>query len=143
MADAQHVIFTFAAPRERMQPAFLPNGADFIAAPGQNFMRVGLVAHVPDQTVKRRVIDVVKRHGQFDRAEAGGKMPAGTADAVQQVAPEFVAQFRQAVFRQQTQLLGGIHQCQGRVFGNIKTHQRLLLFIYRAELCNSRALPVP
>ncbi len=69
-------------------------------------------------------------------------MPAGTADAVQQVAPEFVAQFRQAVFRQQTQLPGGIHQCQvGYLAISKLIRDSYCLFI--AELCNSRALPVP
>ena len=66
-----------------MQAAFLANGADFVAAAGQNFMRVGLMADVPDQAIERRVIHVVQRHGQFHRAEARGKVTAGTADAVQ------------------------------------------------------------
>ena len=57
-------------------------------------------------------------------------MSARAADAVQQITPQFVAQFRQAIFRQQTQLLGGIHQRQGRVFGNIKTHQRLIYCLF-------------
>lgn len=53
MSDAQHVIFAFAAPRERVQPAFLPNRADFVTTAGQNFMRVGLVADVPNQAIER------------------------------------------------------------------------------------------
>ncbi len=83
MTDAQHVILAFTAPREGMQAAFLTNGTDFVPATGQNFMRVGLMADVPDQAIERRVIHVVQRHGQFHRAEARGKVTAGTADAVQ------------------------------------------------------------
>ena len=83
VTDAQHVILAFTAPREGMQAAFLTNGADFVPATGQNFMRVGLMADVPDQAIERRVIHVVQRHGQFHRAEARGKVTAGTADAVQ------------------------------------------------------------
>ena len=63
MADAQDVILAFSAPREGVQPAFLADGADPIAASGQNFMRVSLVADVPDQAIERRVVDVVQRHG--------------------------------------------------------------------------------
>ncbi len=109
MADAQHVVLAFAAPRERMQAAFLPNGADFVATAGQNFVRVGLVADVPDQLIERRVVDVMQRHGQLDRAKPGGEVAAGAAYAVQQVATQLVAQLRQALFRQQTELLGGVH----------------------------------
>ncbi len=46
VADAQHVILALTAPRERMQAAFLTNGANLIATSGQNFVRIGLVAHV-------------------------------------------------------------------------------------------------
>ena len=132
VTDAQHVVLAFTAPREGVQAAFLANGADFVAAAGQNFMRVGLVTDVPDQAIEGRVIDVVQRHGQFHRAEARGKVTAGAADAVQQVAPQLITQLRQALFWQQAQLLGGIYQRQGRVFGNIKTHQRLIYCLFIA-----------
>ena len=76
VADAQHVILALTAPRERMQATFLTNGANFIATSGQNFVRIGLVAHVPDKLIERRVIDIVQCHGQFYRAKPGGEMAA-------------------------------------------------------------------
>lgn len=83
MADAQHVVFALTAPWERMQAAFLANGADFIAASGEDFVWVSLMAYVPDELVKRGVIDIVQRHGEFHRAQPGGEMSAGTTHAVE------------------------------------------------------------
>ena len=40
-----------------------------VAPPGQNLVRVSLMADVPDQPVVRRVEGVVHRHGQLDRAQ--------------------------------------------------------------------------
>ena len=85
MADAQHVVFALTAPWERMQAAFLADGANLVATAGQNFVRVGLMADVPDKLVERRVVDVVQRHGELHRAKPGGEVSAGTAHAVEQV----------------------------------------------------------
>ncbi|MNL77154.1 hypothetical protein D3C87_2032730 [compost metagenome] len=86
MTDAQHVVLALAAPRERMQAAFLANRANFIATPGQNFVGISLMPDVPNQLIEWGVIDVVKRHGQLHRAKSGGEMSAGTTHAVEQIA---------------------------------------------------------
>ena len=44
--------------------------ADAVAPAGQNLVRIGLVADVPDQPVARRIEDVVERDGQLDHAQA-------------------------------------------------------------------------
>ncbi len=92
-----------------MQAAFLADRANLIATTRQNFMWIGLMAHVPDELIERRVVDVVQRNGQLDRAKPGGEMSAGAAYAVEQIATQLVAQLRQVLFRQQTQLLGGVN----------------------------------
>jgi hypothetical protein len=71
----------------------------------------------------------MQRHGQFNRAKPGGEVSAGAAHAVEQVATQFIAQLRQALFWQRTQFRSGIDKCQGRVFGYIKTHQRLIVLL--------------
>lgn len=52
VADRQHVVFAFGAPREGMQAVLLPNGGDPVAAAGQNFVRVGPwpTSHTSDRT---------------------------------------------------------------------------------------------
>lgn len=100
MADRQHVVFAFGAPREGVQPVLLPDSGDSVAAAGQDFVRVGLVADVPHQMIERRVVDEMQRHRQFDGTQPGGKVAAGATDAVQQILPQLIAQLRQALFGQ-------------------------------------------
>ena len=44
--------------------------ADAVAPPGEDLVRIGLVADIPDQPVARRVEDVMQRDGQLDHAQA-------------------------------------------------------------------------
>lgn len=48
MPNAQHIVFAFSAPRERVQTAFLANGADFVATTGKDFMWISPVSNIPD-----------------------------------------------------------------------------------------------
>ncbi|CAH0184238.1 hypothetical protein SRABI106_01169 [Rahnella aquatilis] len=66
-----------------MQTAFLTNGGNTITTTGQNFVRIGLMADIPDNVVERRVIDIMHRHGQFNRPQTGRKVSAGLTDAGQ------------------------------------------------------------
>ncbi|MCY1506006.1 hypothetical protein D9M68_402400 [compost metagenome] len=92
MADAEGVVFAFHAAREGGDAVLLAQGAHLLTASGEDLVRVGLVAHVPDQPVVRRVVDVVQGDGQFHHAEAGTEMPAGLADGVKEVLAQFVGQ---------------------------------------------------
>ncbi|EWS62375.1 hypothetical protein Y695_04398 [Hydrogenophaga sp. T4] len=55
-------------------------------------MRIGLVAHVPDQAVFGGVEDVVQRDGEFHRAEVGTEVAAGAGHAVDHEGPQFIGQ---------------------------------------------------
>ena len=59
-----------AALGEAGQAAALAQGADAVAAPGEDLVRIGLVADVPDQPVARGVEVLVQGNGQLDDAEA-------------------------------------------------------------------------
>ena len=54
--------------------------ADAVAPAGEDLVRIGLVADIPDQPVARRVEDVVQRDRQLDDAEPGAEMAAGDRD---------------------------------------------------------------
>ena len=69
--------------------------ADAVAPAGQDLVRIGLVADVPDQPVMRRVEDVVERHGQLDHAEAGAEMAAGDRHGVDQLRAQLVGELPQ------------------------------------------------
>ena len=80
MGGAERVVFALRALGEAGQAAALAQGADAVAPAGEDLVRIGLVADVPDQAVLRRVEDVVQRDGQLDHAQAGAEMAAGDRD---------------------------------------------------------------
>ncbi|STO99011.1 Uncharacterised protein [Grimontia hollisae] len=63
-----------------MKAAFLANSGQLFAASGQDLMGISLMADIPDQVIKWRVIHIVKRHSQFDRTKTRGKVATGMAD---------------------------------------------------------------
>src|SRR3954452_12548745 len=75
MSDAKRVELALRASGKRSESAGLLDRVELLAAPGQNLVRIGLMAHVPHQPVVRRIEDVVQGYRQFDGAETGGKMP--------------------------------------------------------------------
>ena len=77
MRGAERVVLALGALGEAGQAAALAQGADAVAAAGQDLVRIGLVADVPDQPVARGVEDLVQGDGQLDDAEAGAQMAAG------------------------------------------------------------------
>ncbi len=122
VADGEHVVLALATPGEGVQAILLPDGVDLVTAPGQDLVGIGLMAHVPDQPIERGVVDVVQGHGQFDRAETGGKVSAGAADRAQQIFAQLVAQHRQPIFGQGTQLDRSVREGQVGEIANINAH---------------------
>jgi hypothetical protein len=92
MRRAERVIGAFGPLGEARQPVLLAQGADPVAPPGQDLVRVALVAHVPDDLVARRVEHRVQRHGQFHHTQAGAQMPAGLRHRRDRLGPQFVRQ---------------------------------------------------
>ena len=82
MRGAERIVFALGALGEAGKAAALAQRADAVAAAGENLVRIGLVADVPDQPVGRRVENVVQRDRQLDDAEAGAEMAAGDGDSV-------------------------------------------------------------
>ena len=98
MRGAEAVVFALGALGEARQPAALTQRPDAVAPAGQDLVRVGLMADVPDQPVVRRVEHVVQRNGQLDDAEAGAEMAAGDRDRADRLGAQFVGNLPQVVF---------------------------------------------
>ena len=92
---AKGVVRAFAAHRKARDAAQLAQRGHALAPTGEDFVRVGLVAHVPHDAVVGGVEDVVQRHRQLHRAQVGAQMPPGFRDAVEHVGPQLVGQHRQ------------------------------------------------
>ena len=114
MADAEGVVGAFRARRKGREATALLDRVEALAPSGQHLVRIGLVPDVPDQAIVRRVEDVMQRHGQFDGAEARGKVPAARRDAANQVFAQLGANLAEAVFGLGAQVGGQIHRSQQR-----------------------------
>ena len=84
---AERVVFALGALGEAGEAAALAQRADAVAAAGQDLVRIGLMADVPDHPVARRVEHVVQRDSQLDDAEAGAQMAAGDGNRVDRLPP--------------------------------------------------------
>src|SRR6476620_2898791 len=60
MGSAEWVVLALGAAGEAAEPPALPKRSDTIAPPGDNLVRIGLVADIPDQPGTRRVEHIVK-----------------------------------------------------------------------------------
>ena len=107
VAGAEGVVLALRPLGEAGQPALLAHGAHAIAPAGQDLVRIGLVADVPDQPVARRVEDVMQGDGQFDDAEPGAEMAAGLRHRIDQIGPQLVGDLAKARLLQPAQVSGG------------------------------------
>ena len=95
MRRAERVVLAFVALGEARQPAFLAQRADTVAPPGQDLVRVGLVANVPDQPVLRRVEDVMDRDRELHHPETSAEMAACLGDGVDHFRAQFPGELRE------------------------------------------------
>ena len=69
MRGTKRVVVRFAPFGETGQTTLLPQRVNAITAAGQDFVRVALMTHIPDQLIPRRVENGVDGDRQFDDAE--------------------------------------------------------------------------
>ena len=106
MRGAERVVLALGALGEAGQAAALAQRADAVAAAGQDLVRIGLVADVPDQPVARRVEHVMQGDGQLDHAEAGAQVAARHRDGVDGLLAQLVGDLAQVGLRHAPQILG-------------------------------------
>jgi hypothetical protein len=92
---AEGVVDALGPLGEARQPAALAQGLDAVAAAGEDLVRIGLVADVPDDDVLGRLEHVVQGHGQLDHAQARAQMAAGHGHGVDGFGPHLVRQLLQ------------------------------------------------
>ncbi len=100
MRGAERVVLALGALGEAGQAAALTQRADTVAPAGEDLVRIGLVADVPDQLVVRRIEDVMQRHRQLDHAQAGAEMAAGLGDGVDHLVAQLVGELPELLGRQ-------------------------------------------
>ena len=91
MGRAEGIVFAFRALGEAGQAVPLAQGADPVPAPGEDLVRIGLVADVPDQDVLGRLEHGMQGHRQFHDAQARAQMTAGDRNGVDGLRPQLVS----------------------------------------------------
>ena len=97
MADTEGVIGALRSFGKACQAARLAHAAHFCHPPGQDFVRIRLMPDIPNDTIVRRVVDMVQRDSKLYDAQARTKMPAGLAHAIQHIAAQFIGELTQLV----------------------------------------------
>ncbi len=116
MGRAERIVIALGPFGETGKPATGAQGADAIAAPGQDLVRIGLMANVPDQAIAGRVEDVVDGRRQFDDTEAGAEMSAGDRDGVDGFLAQLIGDLLDLLDLESAQIVGGLDGVQKRRF---------------------------
>mgnify|MGYP003341586177 CR=1 FL=1 len=104
MGGTKGIVGALATHRKSADSVQLAQGMHPLAPSGQDFVRIGLMAHIPHDAVVRRVEHIVQRHGEFNRTEVGAEVPTGLGNAVQQIRAQFIGQRLQLLTRQAAQI---------------------------------------
>ena len=95
-----------------------------LAPAGQDLVRIGLVADVPDEPVVRRVEDVVQRDRQLDRAEVRRQVAAGLRDALQHEGAQLARRAACSSARDRRRRSAGLWMDSRSVYGTVGLSSR-------------------
>ena len=104
MSGAEGIVFAFGALGETRKAATLTHRPHARTPAGQDLMRIGLVADIPDDLILRRIEDAVQCDREFDDAEAGAKMAAGDRNGVNELHAQFIGRLPKLVLFQIPQI---------------------------------------
>jgi hypothetical protein len=82
VAGADDVVVGLEDRAERRQTLVLPDRREAVAAAGQDLVRIGLMADVPDDLVAWRLEQAVQRDRDLSGAQVGAEVPPDFADRV-------------------------------------------------------------
>ena len=103
------------------QAATLTQRANAVAPTSEDFVRIGLVADIPDQPVGWRVEHVVQRYRQLDHAESCAEMTAGLGDCVNGLGTQLVGKLLELLGRQVFEIARKVDAVEQRCLGRLRT----------------------
>ena len=116
MGGAERIVFAFRALGESRQAPALAQRADAVAPAGEDLVRIGLMADIPEQPVARRVEQIVQRNSELDHAEPGTQMSAGHRHRADGLGPQFVRDLAEILFGQTAQVGRGSRWYRARAW---------------------------
>src|SRR2546421_12985151 len=87
---AERVVLRFIAPQETRDTAVLLDRWQCVAPACKNFVRVSLVAYVPDYAITRRVESIMKRNGKLHCAKGSASVTPNARHSFQDVLTNLV-----------------------------------------------------
>ena len=112
VTSAKAIVFALRAERKTVQTVRLADGAEPVAAPGEQLVNVNLVADVPDKFVLGRIEDAMEGDGEFHHAQIGSEMAAAFGETINQLGPDFAGELLQLGHRELFNLLRPVHHVQ-------------------------------
>ena len=108
------VVLAFATLWKAGNPVVLTQRPHAVATSGEHFVGVGLVTHVPDDLVVRRVEDGVKRNRKLHGAQGAREVPARLRDGPHHEVADFLRKNREASVTQDPYVFRRINAVQNR-----------------------------
>src|SRR5215468_1513878 len=90
MRRPEAVVFALRPLGKAGETAALAESPDLVPPGGQDLVRIGLMADIPDQPVARRVEEIMERDGKLDDAEPCPKMPPSHGHRADRLGPQLV-----------------------------------------------------
>ena len=105
MAGAHDVVLGLEDRAERREPLVLADRRQLVAAAGEDLVRIGLVADVPEDLVARRVEQRVERDRDLAGAQVGPEVAPDLADRVDDQLTHLLRDPLELVVREPVQVL--------------------------------------
>ena len=116
MSAAESIVRTLGHTREAADTAQLAIGPKRLAAPGNDFMGIGLMPHVPHDFIVRSIEYVVQSDGKLHRSQARSQVSRIGRTLFDDVLTQFVAILTQVRARQLLQVIGRINPIEPFIF---------------------------
>ncbi len=116
MSRAEGVMLAFGKAGKTAQPAMPAQGVKAIPPPGENFMDVALVSHVPDDAVLGAVKGAVQGQGQLHHSQAGSKVATGVGHGLKHKSAYLGGQRLQLSGAEIVQIIGKVQGVQQASF---------------------------
>ena len=108
MAGAHDVVLALGDRAERREALVLADRRELVAAAGEDLVRVGLVADVPEELVARGVEQRVQRDRELAGAEVGAEVAADLTDRVDDVLADLLGDLLQLLVAEPVEVLRAV-----------------------------------
>ena len=114
MRGAERIVVALGALGEAGEAAAGAQRADAVAAAGEDLVRVGLMADVPDQAIMRRIEDIMDGRGQLDHAETCAEVAAGDRHRIDGLLAQLVGDLTHLVGAELAEILRSLDGVEKR-----------------------------